>query len=428
MERSIRSRREGLGVTKHERTRSAGVSEMACFLFSGGSAWTPASATARCNGTNSLPLHEKRARHAPGARVSWHWRVGAASFPRSRSRSGSKRVLGATNSSPGPAPASSSSSPAFPVRLAVGAIMLGVMNRMLYKMQLVPLKSFSVLLSLMAPVLYTSLYAAVMMVRIRQKKITAPMLAYAKRRKNSFVVIGLCEALSFTMQVFSAPHIPGSLLPVLAQAILLFSMLYSSLILHTRYDAIQLLGACGTVLGVILCTIPSLYSSAASASVGTVISADVMKYSVIYALSMAFLAMAVTLKDRAFRMADLRLDVFVVNTCASFSQLLASLALLPLTLRVATSLSLHELVSGGFDVLSGSTSPYMPWLTLGYFSVNLAFNVTSLKLMREASAVQALLVGLVTVPLSALARQGSSRVRNGSSYSLLCGRVSWLPM
>ena len=50
---------------------------------------------------------------------------------------------------------------------------------------------------------------------------------------------GACEAAAFVSLPFFASLLPGSLLPVMSQGLLIFSMIFSAVILGRRYDLLQ---------------------------------------------------------------------------------------------------------------------------------------------------------------------------------------------
>ncbi|CAE8677196.1 unnamed protein product, partial [Polarella glacialis] len=60
---------------------------------------------------------------------------------------------------------------------------------------------------------------------------------------------GLCEAASFVMLPFFASRLPGSLMPVMSQGLLIFSMIFSALLLGRRYNSHQVLGVGVVVVG-----------------------------------------------------------------------------------------------------------------------------------------------------------------------------------
>lgn len=60
------------------------------------------------------------------------------------------------------------------------------------------------------------------------------MLEFGKRNWLSYAQIGLCEAL-FCIGLFEAVlHLPGAVLPVFSQAMLVWNVVLSILILHKR--------------------------------------------------------------------------------------------------------------------------------------------------------------------------------------------------
>eukprot|EP00439_Symbiodinium_sp_Y106_P035209 s1045_g4.t1 len=50
---------------------------------------------------------------------------------------------------------------------------------------------------------------------------------------------GACEAAAFVLLPLFASMLPGSLLPVMSQGLLIFSMAFSAMLLGRRYDLVQ---------------------------------------------------------------------------------------------------------------------------------------------------------------------------------------------
>jgi len=57
------------------------------------------------------------------------------------------------------------------------------------------------------------------------------MLQIPKRR---FVVTGGCEALAQLLMMAGAAHLPGALLPLLTQTTILWTVVFSAVVLGTR--------------------------------------------------------------------------------------------------------------------------------------------------------------------------------------------------
>jgi drug/metabolite transporter (DMT)-like permease len=65
----------------------------------------------------------------------------------------------------------------------------------------------------------------------RQGKVTDAML---DTPKPLFVLTGMCEAAAQLLMMTGAAHLPGALLPLLMQTVLLWNLLFSRMVFGTR--------------------------------------------------------------------------------------------------------------------------------------------------------------------------------------------------
>ena len=121
--------------------------------------------------------------------------------------------------------------------------------------------------------------------------------------------------------------------------------------------------------------------------------------------STAFSAGASIIKEFVFRDSATRLkggsvDIFVVNTFGSTAQALFVLLLLPL-LSSLKGIPFQQLPSyfreGANCFFSAEGAPLVPFI---YVAMNLAFNISSLSLLKQSSAVVSSLSTTLAVPLS----------------------------
>jgi len=301
--------------------------------------------------------------------------------------------------------------------LAVATVLASAVNRIVYRLQLVPMRGYTFFVAQACALAYVGVYFGVLAARRRRGIVSRAAVAAARRQHGrTFAVIGALEAAAFAVQLYAAGRLPGSLISVLNQAILPFSMVASAVLLGKRYTAAQVAGAATVVAGVLLCTAPSaaglgavsastkgaaaVSAAAAAAAAGAEPAAAVAVHAALFGSTMALIGVVVVLKERLLKAG---LDVFVVNSYGSAAQCVATAALLPLSVRLAAGgAPVGAYVRAGAAALAGATSPYMPWLTLGYIGANLAFNIAALNLVRCSSAVVALLASLFTVPLTSL--------------------------
>lgn len=96
---------------------------------------------------------------------------------------------------------------------------LGVSNRVLQKLALVPLNDFVLALSLLLSLAYLVVYGVVLFARVRSGVVTPAML---RTPKTPFLAMGALETAGQVMGLFAAARLPGPLLPVLAQSFMLW--------------------------------------------------------------------------------------------------------------------------------------------------------------------------------------------------------------
>ena len=117
-----------------------------------------------------------------------------------------------------------------------------IVNRVLYRIQLVPMRDYTYFISQFSCCCYVLIYGAILVSRIRSGAVTPQMLEYAKDNALVFACIGIMEAVTFLLALYSAARLPGGLIGVLGQGALLFSVILSRLFLGTRLDGLQKMG------------------------------------------------------------------------------------------------------------------------------------------------------------------------------------------
>jgi len=300
---------------------------------------------------------------------------------------------------------SASAQVAASVAVVVG---LGVLNRLLYKMALVPMGSYAFFLSQLQCFGYVLVYFSFLFARYRAGIVTKEMLNCPKL---PFVAVGFLEASCQLIQMLTAVRLPGALLPLLTQSSIIWNLLLSTLIVGQRYTAKQIGAAMVVMAGVILAGLPP--KGLPGGTIEAVRPIDVT----IFTLSMALISLAVILKEKIFKDAKARmggkdLDVFVVNSTGSaFQALFVFLALPILTKLKGLSLAqLPDYLTEGFRVLVGRAAdggapetftgaPLLPFL---YVAVNLCFNISALYLLRGAGSVVVSLAISSILPLTVL--------------------------
>eukprot|EP00188_Purpureofilum_apyrenoidigerum_P003862 Plantae.Rhodophyta-Purpureofilum_apyrenoidigerum.ctg41618.p1 GENE.Plantae.Rhodophyta-Purpureofilum_apyrenoidigerum.ctg41618~~Plantae.Rhodophyta-Purpureofilum_apyrenoidigerum.ctg41618.p1 ORF type:complete len:407 (+),score=52.28 Plantae.Rhodophyta-Purpureofilum_apyrenoidigerum.ctg41618:74-1222(+) len=275
---------------------------------------------------------------------------------------------------------------------------LSVTNRVLHRTLLVPMREYTFLVSQFVAFAYVVIYGSILYRRRKAGIVSDDMLRFARSKWTTFVAIGGLEALTFTIQLYTAARLPGGLIGILSQGILPFTMVLSAVFRGKRYSSLQIMGVVVLILGVLTSMYPSF--SSMSPTVGT----DLVFHAILYFVSAGFIALALVLKESALQSGDL--DVFVVNTSSSFMQLIGTIVLLPFSLTVA--LGPHRdragsYIAQGLQTLAGQKGTAVtPLLGVTYVLANVTMNIIGLTLIKRMSAVATIVSSFITVPLVSL--------------------------
>ncbi|XP_047313597.1 protein CLT1, chloroplastic-like [Impatiens glandulifera] len=290
---------------------------------------------------------------------------------------------------------------------AIATVVLGVGNRVLYKLALVPLKQYPFFLAQLATFGYVIVYFFILYIRYNAGIVTNEMLSLPKA---PYVVIGLLEALAAASGMAAGAMLPGAAITILSQSFLVWQLLLSYLFLGRRYRFNQLLGCFLVAAGVIV-TVASGGSSA-----GSLVQAGTF-WSLLMIVSFLLQAADTVMKEVIFMNAAQQLkggsvDLFVVNSYGSAFQALFICLLLPFLsnlwgipftqlpayLKDGAGCFLNNgLVNGSLSSSSCNGAPLLPVL---FVIVNMAFNISLLHLLMISSAVLSCLASTISVPLS----------------------------
>lgn len=102
-----------------------------------------------------------------------------------------------------------------------------------------------------------AVYYAVLALRWRAGRVSAAMLAVPRQRLGLFAAMGLLEALASLLGFAAAARLPGVLLPLLGQSILLWQVALGRLVLRKRLGVAQVAGTGLVLAGVCLAAWPS---------------------------------------------------------------------------------------------------------------------------------------------------------------------------
>ncbi|KAJ9146589.1 hypothetical protein P3X46_028833 [Hevea brasiliensis] len=289
------------------------------------------------------------------------------------------------------------------VAVAVAAtVVLGVGNRVLYKLALVPLKHYPFFLAQLATVGYVLVYFTILHIRYLAGLVTDEMLSLPKA---PFLLVGLLEALGAAAGMAAAAILSGASIPILSQTFLVWQILLSIIFLGRRYKVNQLIGCFLVAIGVII-TVASGSSANHSVKDASIF------WSLLMIFSFLLQAADTVLKEFIFRDTARQLkggsvDLFVVNSYGSAFQALFVCLLLPFMSKlwgIPFSQLPSYLKDGAVCFLNiGSLSSGCdgaPLLPLLFVLVNMGFNISLLHLLKISSAVVSSLASTFSVPIS----------------------------
>ncbi|XP_017983859.1 PREDICTED: protein CLT1, chloroplastic isoform X2 [Theobroma cacao] len=337
------------------------------------------------------------------------WRVEAVG-PVGRSESGDGAKKAGPGAGPGPGPCSylvgnqrvgdrtvetgrRERNRAVEVVVAAGVtVVLGVGNRVLYKLALVPLKHYPFFLAQLATFGYVLVYFSILYLRYHAGIVTDEMLSMPKA---PFLAVGLLEALAAATGMAAGAILSGASIPILSQTFLVWQILLSIIFLGRRYRVNQLVGCFLVAVGVII-TVASGSGSGFSLKEAGIF------WSLLMIVSFLLQAADTVLKECG------SVDLFVVNSYGSAFQALFICLLLPFLSKLwgipfsqlpnylkdgaACFLNISGTISSGCD-----GAPLLPLL---FVIVNMGFNISLLHLLKISSAVVSSLASTFSVPIS----------------------------
>eukprot|EP01013_Petalomonas_cantuscygni_P023143 TRINITY_DN4451_c0_g1_i1.p1 TRINITY_DN4451_c0_g1~~TRINITY_DN4451_c0_g1_i1.p1 ORF type:complete len:533 (+),score=96.01 TRINITY_DN4451_c0_g1_i1:107-1705(+) len=132
------------------------------------------------------------------------------------------------------------------VLLFASRIGLSIVNRLVYKVMLVPMSGYEYFLSLFMSFVYVLIYLTLFTISYRAGWVTDQGL-FSKYAlgipKKKLIVIGACDCFGSVIGIVSAAHVGGSILTVLSTLVTPFTMTCGFFYLRSRYNFWQLLAA-----------------------------------------------------------------------------------------------------------------------------------------------------------------------------------------
>ncbi|CAB9514195.1 UAA transporter family [Seminavis robusta] len=305
---------------------------------------------------------------------------------------------------------SSSSSLALPAMMA-SVVVSAVANTIIRRIALVPMQKFPYFLTQLQTLTYVFFYSSMLYLRFREGTVTWQMMQI---RKSPFLYIGLWDSLGDMLGNVGTSQLPGYQVPLLAKLNIVFTAVFSALLLGKRYSGPQIAAMTVVLCGSVVTLIPTIFASstAGSTSESTSSFSDLF-YAGVYVASVAPTALAFVLKEQVFRENQhLNLDIFVVNTFGSIVGLVFTIALLPLAAVPGLGkIQLHELPSymkhgaacfAGHSPVEDYDCTGAPLAPLLYFAINLTYNICFLNLIKHGGALLTFITNTVTFPLSTI--------------------------
>ncbi|XP_039022958.1 protein CLT1, chloroplastic-like isoform X2 [Hibiscus syriacus] len=290
------------------------------------------------------------------------------------------------------------------VVIAAGVtVVLGVGNRVLYKLALVPLKHYPFFLAQLATFGYVLVYFSILYFRYHAGIVTDEMLSVPKA---PLLGVGLLEALAAATGMAAGAILSGASIPILSQTSLVWQIFLSMIFLGRRYRVNQLLGCFLVAVGVVI-TVASGSSSGYSLKEASIFWSLLMIFSFLLQAADTVLKEVIFL-DAAKRLKCGSVDLFVVNSYGSAFQALFIFLLLPFLSKLwgipfsqlpnylkdgaACFLNIGGTLSSGCD-----GAPLLPLL---FVIVNMGFNISLLHLLKISSGVVSSLASTFSVPIS----------------------------
>ncbi|EOA20649.1 hypothetical protein CARUB_v10000962mg [Capsella rubella] len=279
---------------------------------------------------------------------------------------------------------------------------LGVGNRVLYKLALMPLKQYPFFLAQLSTFGYVAVYFTVLFFRYRAGIVTKEMLSVPKL---PFLIVGVLESLSLAAGMAAASNLSGPSTTVLSQTFLVWQILFSIIFLGRRYRINQILGCTLVAFGVII-SVASGSGAAHSFKDTGILWSLLMVFS--FLLQGADTVMKeVIFLDSKKRLKGASLDLFVVNSYGSVFQVICIALLLPFLSKL-WGIPFNQLPSyirdGGACFLNiGSRvtgCEGAPLLPVMFVMMNMAYNISLLRLIKISSAVVSSLASTVSVPIA----------------------------
>ncbi|CAA7039830.1 unnamed protein product [Microthlaspi erraticum] len=285
---------------------------------------------------------------------------------------------------------------------AAATAALGVGNRVMYKLALVPLKHYPFFLAQLSTFGYVAVYYTILYFRYRAGTVTDAMLSVPK---TPFLIVGVLEALAAAAGMAAAANLSGPSTTVISQTFLVWQIFFSVIFLGRRYSINQILGCTLVALGVIV-------SVASGSGAAHSLKEAGLFWILLMVVSFLLQGADTVLKEVIFidsqkRLKGASLDLFIVNSYGSAYQAVCIALLLPFLSKL-WGIPFNQLGSylkdGAVCFLNIGTMTKgcdgAPFLPLLFVIVNIGYNIALLRLLKISSAVVSCLASTVSVPIA----------------------------
>ncbi|XP_073294985.1 protein CLT2, chloroplastic-like [Primulina huaijiensis] len=281
-------------------------------------------------------------------------------------------------------------------------LMLAVVNRVLHKLALVPMKEYPLFLAQINTFVFVAVYFPLLYLRYKGGLVTDEMLSIPKA---PFIAMGFLESVSLVSGMYAGAMLPGPVIPLLYQTFLIWQLIFSRFLLKRTYPLNQIIGCFLVAAGVIV-------ALTSGSSNGPMLAGMGILWPALMVLSSAFQAGASIVKESVFidaatRLKGKLLDVFVVNCFGSAVQAMFVLLCLPIlsNLKGITLSQLPMYFKSGaacFLNIGGNTTGCAgaPMLPLLFIISSVLFNISVLNLLKFSDAIVASLAVRASVPIA----------------------------
>ncbi|CAA7044777.1 unnamed protein product [Microthlaspi erraticum] len=285
---------------------------------------------------------------------------------------------------------------------AAATAALGVGNRVMYKLALIPLKQYPFFLAQLSTFGYVAVYYSILYFRYRAGIVTKEMLSVPK---IPFLIVGILESLALASGMAAAANLSGPSTTVLSQTFLIWQIIFSIIFLGRRYRVNQIFGCILVAFGVIVSVASG--SGAAHSFKDAGIFWSLLMVSSFMLQGADTVMKEVIFLDSKKRLKGASLDLFVVNSYGSAFQVICIALLLPFLSKL-WGIPFYQLPSylrdGGACFLNIGSKitgcEGAPLLPIMFVMMNMAYNISLLRLIKISSAVVSSLASTVSVPIA----------------------------